>query len=129
MEEFDYDYPDEDIFHEADEAPVEQDGPVGRAESADGLIRVVLGPDGRVQDLFLAPTLLSRGADVESAELAQRIKLTINDAFTDLAEQHAAVAAAGLDTGGAGEKVAEFRRAMDAMKAGVARVERRLAQR
>lgn len=129
MDEFEYDYPDEDLFaHDGDE-PVADSGPVGRAQSADGHIRVVLGSDGGVQELFLDPTVLSRGADVESSELAEQIKLAINEAFTDLAEQHAAAAAADLDTGGADEKVTEFRQAMAAMRADVERVEGRLAVR
>lgn len=65
----------------------------GTAESADGRVKATLDRDGRLQELYLAPAILQRGRDdntaMDSEELATVITRTINAALDDLAKRHA----------------------------------------
>lgn len=106
-------------LHDEAEEPV-----VGVGVAMDGRIRVVVGADGRVCELTIAPQLLGRFSH-DSAGLAEGITVAVNVALDDL-DRHAAPEPDGF-AGELSRIGAEFARAVDGVRAELERAERRIA--
>lgn len=104
----------------------------GMGEAANGLIRAVVGSDGRVSALSLAPELRRlgpRGTPVMDSEtLAAEIAAAVNAALDDLDATLRAHAGEFGDRLGADlDRIAEdFERALDQVATDIGRAERRL---
>lgn len=72
---------------EPEPSPAET-GVTGHGSAADGLIRAVVGEDGRMRDLQLDPQLFRRGRQglaMDTGTLAQEVTSAVNAALDDLA--------------------------------------------
>lgn len=103
----------------------------GTGEAANGLIRAVVGADGRLSGLSLAPELrrLGRhGPVMDSVTLAAEIAAAVNAALDDLdAKLRAHVGEFGDRLGADLDRIAEdFERALDQVATDIVRAERRL---
>lgn len=103
----------------------------GTGEAAKGLIRVVVGADGRVLSLSIAPELRRlgpRGLVMDSEALAAEIAAGVNAALDDLgAKLRAHVGEFGDRLGADLDRIAEdFERTLDQVATDIARAERRL---
>lgn len=113
-----------------DFVPEDDDGQVvGVGETAGGEIRAVAGPDGRLRELAISPTLLRHSRHgttvMDAATLAAEVTRAVNLALDDLARRAAAGALA--DVADDLDQVNEsFDRAINAVTAELERAERRL---
>lgn len=103
----------------------------GTGEAANGLIRTIVGTDGRVSALSLAPELRRlgpRGPVMDSETLAAEIVTAVNAALDDLdAKLRAHVGEFGDRLDADLDRIAEdFERALDHVATDIARAERRL---
>ena len=103
----------------------------GTGEAANGLIRAVVGTDGHVSALSLAPELRRlgpRGPVMDSETLAAQIAAAVNAALDDLhTKLRAHVGEFGDRLGADLDQIAEdFERALDQVATDIARAERRL---
>ncbi len=103
----------------------------GTGEAANGLIRAIVGADGRVSALSLAPELRRlgpRGPVMDSETLAAEISAAVNIALDDLdAKLRADLGEFGDRLGADLDRIAEdFERALDQVATDIVRAERRL---
>ncbi len=103
----------------------------GMGQAANGLIRAVVGADGRVSALSLAPELRRlgpRGPVMDSETLAAEIAAAVNAALDDLdATLWAHTGELSDRLGSDLDRIAEdFERALDHVSTDIARAERRL---
>lgn len=103
----------------------------GTGEAARGLIRVVVGADGRVLTLSIAPELLRLGPREfirDSEDLAAEITAGVNAALDDLSAQlRAQVGMLGDRLGASLDQIAaDFERTLDQVATDITRAERRL---
>lgn len=103
----------------------------GTGEAANGLIRTIVGADGRVSALSLAPELRRlgpRGPVMDSETLAAEITAAVNAALDDLdAKLRTHVGEFGDRLDADLDRIAEdFERALDQVATDIARAERRL---
>lgn len=103
----------------------------GTGEAGRGLIRVVVGADGHVLTLSIAPELLRLGPRElvrDSATLGAEIAAGVNAALDDLSTQlRAQVGALGDRLGASLDRIAEdFERTLDQVATDITRAERRL---
>lgn len=125
MARFEFDDPD---------AFAEDDDPVagGVGEAADGRIRAMIGSEGRLARLDLAPELLQHDRDggtlLDSVTLAAEITKAVNTAIDDYVRH-----AAGVDTAEVTAELTQvgdaFKRAISEVTADLERAERRLDSR